>query len=455
MKKALLIAASMATAGLYAQDNALNFDGSNDYVSSPYSGITGNSARTVEAMIRTTTVSDPNQGGTQMVIYDMGTMGTGTRFTFNVLWNNTIRLEVGGSGMNGTTSVNDGSWHHVAVVYSPGGSNPIKLYVDGTLDAQGTISTTVATSASSTSYVGMRCDAVHGFDGDIDELRVWNRALTATEIAANSSTFLCGGESGLDLYYQFNAGNAGGNNANVTMATDAAGSNDGTLTGFALSGSSSNWISTGRNLVGGPTSSSQALSGCSSVTLPSNGHVVSASGTYRDTVANSVGCDSIITYTVTLAQVNTIVTQSGNALSATLGLDGYQWIDCATGDSIPGASSYRYVPTQNGSYAALITQNGCTDTSDCFEITGIGLTENATSELVAYPNPSVDGNIYFELIPSASTSTIRVYDLRGALIKDVQVAPNTTNVSIQLPSGTYTLQHTAGDRVSTSTVSVL
>ncbi len=74
-------------------------------------------------------------------------------------------LEVGGNGLSGVTAVNDGYWHHVAVVYDPNATNNYKLYVDGALDAQGNL--TVATNTSSGTYIqiGKRVDGSNPFTG--------------------------------------------------------------------------------------------------------------------------------------------------------------------------------------------------------------------------------------------------------------------------------------------------
>ena len=62
--------------------NGLDFDGVNDYVQTTYSGISGSSARTVEARINTTANCNPTNGGTQNIITDWGVQTTRGRFTF-------------------------------------------------------------------------------------------------------------------------------------------------------------------------------------------------------------------------------------------------------------------------------------------------------------------------------------------------------------------------------------
>ncbi len=46
----------------------------------------------------------------------------------------------------------------------------------------------------------------------------------------------------------------------------------------------------------------------------------------------------------------------------------YQWMDCTLNTLIPGAVEQSYFPTSSGSYAVIVTLNGCVDTSDCVEL---------------------------------------------------------------------------------------
>ena len=96
----------------------------------------------------------------------------------------TIALSVGGlsnGNLAGTRSVNDGQWHHVAGVYD--GIN-LFLYVDGTLDASAPATGIMAQNnypvciGENAQMPGRR------WNGWIDEVSIYNRALTASEIQA-------------------------------------------------------------------------------------------------------------------------------------------------------------------------------------------------------------------------------------------------------------------------------
>ena len=80
------------------------------------------------------------------------------------------------------------------------------------------------------------------FDGQMDEVRIWSTTRSATEIQSLMNSELCGTETGLIAYYDFNQGTAGGSNGSITTLTDKTGNNDGTLNGFTKSGSTSNFV---------------------------------------------------------------------------------------------------------------------------------------------------------------------------------------------------------------------
>lgn len=118
------------------------------------------------------------------------------------------------------------------------------------------------------------------------------------------------------------------------------------------------------------------------------------SGTYYDTLTNSCGEDSIITTNLTVTPVDVTVSVSG--LTMTAGATGatYQWIDCGTMAPISGATTQGYTATANGSYAVIVTQSSCSDTSACINITGIGIEELQQQVVVnASPNPFTDQTI--------------------------------------------------------------
>lgn len=289
---------------LYSQNVGLNFDGTDDYVQTSYSGISGSSARTVEAWVRTSANCDPNNGGKQVVICDYGTASTGARFTFNILFNNAIRIEIQGSGLNGTKAINDGKWHHVAAVFDPSSSSaPYRLLVDGVLDVAGTISTSISTGTTNKFMIGKRVDNINYFNGDIDEVRFYNISRTDSAIKADMNKEYCNGKpASMVAYYKLNEGSAGGSNSGNTTATDySKNANNGTLYNFSLStGSASNWV-TGAGLKNaGSTYKTLNAYACFKYVSPSGKRTWFLNGTYADTIPNTGNCDSVLTIKLTI-----------------------------------------------------------------------------------------------------------------------------------------------------------
>jgi parallel beta-helix repeat protein len=167
------------TAGKFG--NALNFVAAdNDYISIiGYKGITSTNARTCAAWIKSSSAS-------HMAIMSWGANSLGEKWTFRVTDAEHIRVEVNGGGIYGDTDVIDGNWHHVAVVWENDGSPYIsdaKLYVDGQ-EENTTCSNDEPVDTASSADVKIGDCFVTGrfFNGSIDDVRLYDRALTKSEI---------------------------------------------------------------------------------------------------------------------------------------------------------------------------------------------------------------------------------------------------------------------------------
>jgi len=533
------VAIALFWVGSAKAQNALSLDGTNDFVQTTYSGISGNSARTVEAWINTTANANPSNGGSQQIITDWGGTSTGARFTFNVLWADAIRLEVAGNGLSGTIAVNDGQWHHVACVYDPMATNSVKLYVDGVLDVEGNLTVSVSTGSTVDMRIGNRVDGARYFDGEIDEVRVWSTAMSQSQISSAMSNELCNLGSTLEAYYTFNQGTAAGTNTGLTVLNDESGNgNNGTLTNFALSGATSNWVagapigagftssfqtvsnctnyfwsannvtytssgnyianltnaagcdstahldltvtsnnsgtifidncgpyvwaSTGMTYstsgvytdsgytnaagcdsvaildltVGADNTGSETVNSCGTFTWPANGLTYTQTGTYTETVTNASGCDSVITLNLTVTLIDTAITTNGlTQLSVAQTSGTYQWIDCATNMPISGATSSSYTPTVDGSYACILTDNSCSDTTRCITITNVGIEDFDKEVIRMYQEGKT-----LTLVPlTKGKNAVELIDVAGRTHYSTEVWANTPIVitTEDYPKGIY------------------
>lgn len=86
---------------------------------------------------------------------------------------------------DGAPSLLDGQWHHLVGTYD---LKTVRLYVDGVQVGTGTPHTAPIAYASFTNknlYIGgFICGETSSHIGDLDEVRIWDKALTRTEVRA-------------------------------------------------------------------------------------------------------------------------------------------------------------------------------------------------------------------------------------------------------------------------------
>ncbi|MEO1514632.1 MAG: LamG-like jellyroll fold domain-containing protein [Bacteroidota bacterium] len=181
--------------------NALSLNGSTAYAEADsYKGITGGAARTYEAWIKTT----ENTGA----IIANGINSSGEKWIIYVQ-NSQLRAEINGAYIRGTTLLDDGEWHHIAVVLDNSGGatlGDVVLYVDGqveTLSGSANTTNTINTASSQNVWIGIDHHN-RFFDGMIDEVRIWSVARSQADIRSNMHLTLSGTETGLETYLQFN-----------------------------------------------------------------------------------------------------------------------------------------------------------------------------------------------------------------------------------------------------------
>lgn len=153
-------------------------------------------------------------------------------------------------------------------------------------------------------------------------------------------------------------------------------------------------------------------------------------------LSSSAGCDSIVFLDLVINPDLSIVynwnTLTSNALNAN-----FQWLDCDSGyAAIPGETNALFVAKKVGSYAVEVTQNGCTDTSNCYFIDQIGWEENALGQLVVYPNPTTHKFIRIDNLPKEAV--IEIYDNAGSLLRILGTSEEVVDISFLSP-GTYVL----------------
>jgi hypothetical protein len=112
---------------------------------------------------------------------------------------------------------------------------------------------------------------------------------------------------------------------------------------------------------------------------------------------------------------DTAVMQNGATLSSEIPGAAYQWIDCDNGNSpISGATGQSFTASSNGHYAVIIIQGSCRDTSSCFSITTVGMSENQKVGIEIFPEPTT-GIFYFKIhgLNPETQAMINISDIFG------------------------------------------
>ncbi len=223
-----------------APATGLALDGTNDYVVTPNlnAQMPGTDV-TIEVWFKANTAG--------VIITELGQSVPNSNWhdsQIEILSNGEVKVRVWSLASVSLGTAAFGTWHHAAVRY-----NSVTQTLDGVLD--GVASSLIVSGNRSRPtdqyYAFGAADNTNlgsgaAFNGVIDEVRIWNRALCTGEIVNNMYCELDGSQTGLVAYYKFNQGAQDTDNTGITSVTDASGNNfHATLENSALTSTASNW----------------------------------------------------------------------------------------------------------------------------------------------------------------------------------------------------------------------
>ena len=171
--------AAWTTAG--KNGNALSFDGANDMVSIADNSVLDVATVTLMAWVRPTTLGDwrtavlkESNGGLAYALYAEDNLSRPAAY-----------INLGQDrDATGTTALVANTWTHIAMTYD---GTAIGFYTNGALVATTTVSGTLATSTQPL-RIGGNAIWSEFFAGQIDDVRVYNRALSLAEIQSGMNT---------------------------------------------------------------------------------------------------------------------------------------------------------------------------------------------------------------------------------------------------------------------------
>ncbi len=438
--------------------DALDFDGAGDYISVPNSTSLENYVTTGELTIEfwlnlsnldspATIISKRNSSNNAGFIFE----SSGSNIVPLVRFGNSWGLVPFAPTFN--------QWQHVAVVAEE--NVGISTYIDGVLigfqSATGTFS---GSGAAMTIGEELQTSSNRFLDGQLDEIRIWSVARSCTEINSFMNCELTGAESGLEAYYQFNQGIDGGTNTGETTLDDlTANNNDGTLLGFALSGTTSNWIAPGGVTTG------NTCAGLVGPIMDVQGNSVSITSgdttpdTADDTDFGDVSISSNKPITYIIENTGTAnLTLDGSPIIAISGTNVSEFVvtSQATSPVTSGGGTttftIEFTPTATGIRSAMVTieNEDCANDPYTFDIQGAGVNPAAalnfdgTNDVISVANESnfdlttvtLEAKVYVDAYSSYPKFIAK--RVAGNLNYDWGLTNNAGNIQLQSSIGTFT-----------------
>ena len=164
-------------------DGALNFDGSDDHISVPSSGVYDFGSQLTVCIW--THVNTLGNTGSFVNKADGVVPYTKLEFNFNLETDGRVRFWISGNGINAfnfafsADPISTNTWHHACGVYT---GTTIQVFVDGV--AGNSVAETSGNIYRGTEplRIGRANFIGDGLDGDIDDVRIYSRSLSAAEI---------------------------------------------------------------------------------------------------------------------------------------------------------------------------------------------------------------------------------------------------------------------------------
>lgn len=302
MKEKLLtlLAFLFLCSAVSAQRSALYFDGVDDYLLvKGNSKLNGPARITIETWIYSSNFNTSPCADCAPIVWNQGKayrFGTGNTRVVNFTLNSTS----GAVTLSSTTTLNINKWYHIAGTYD---GNKMFIYINGV--ATDSLASSFSIQYNSSTDDVWIADPATGWGGILEETRIWDYARSKKEIQESMIKKFPSTTSGLVLSYGYEDGVPYKKNTSVTTIKDnSSNGNDGAINSFKLEDTVSNFV-LGRSYCDTAVYSKFNASQCIKYTMPSKKRSVTKSGVYKDTIISQKGCDSIMTITVTILNSST------------------------------------------------------------------------------------------------------------------------------------------------------
>lgn len=420
------------TANSTLAGKSISFNGSGDNISTanePALEISGD--MTIEMWVKPANFS-ARRNPFNKAYGGMGTITQEIGGTLNFYWGTAGANASPYQGFNSISTLNLNQWNHIALVRDLNG-NQLRWYINGVLTSTDIPAYSAAVVGNSPIIIGSGYTS--GYDGEIDEVRLWNTARTTAEIQNNRNTTINPGSPGLALYWNFDE-----SPANSTTVYDASGNN---ATGLFSVGTATR-VNSSAPLI--PSYTWTPATGLNTT----NGNIVTANPsstqTYTVSAHSPHGCGaSTATQTVSV-NPNPIPNPSANSpcvgqtlsLSASGG-NSFTWSGPTSFSSSSQSPSRTNANlAMSGTYSVTVSDaNSCT------------ATDNVSVTVKTNPTISVNNATICEGSTAVLTATIS--PAGGTYLWSTNATSASINISPSPSSQNYNVTYTAGNGCQSST----
>ena len=335
------------------------------------------------------------------------------------------------------TVIEADTWYHVVVGFLDPES--MVIYVDNQ-EVSGTYSGTITNIQykSGNAVFGIGSNETSKFSGKIDDVRIYNRYFDPLEI---DSLF----NFAFNLVYNETDAAEICEGSSYTFGTQTL-TEEGEYVEIFETALGCDSLVTLTLTVNPVYNITETVEICNGDVYTWEGNDYSTAGTHTITLTTVNGCDSIRKLTLTVFTVDTSVTVNQSTLTANA-TGKYQWVDCSNNQAISGETNQSFTPAQTGDYSVEITQNSCVDTSSCYNIVITSIAENDFgANITVYPNPA-SGFITVEIPELSESYRVTLIDMLGRVLLEDNLTGTSKRIDLAAyANGVYflTVEQTQG-----------
>ena len=279
-----------------------------------------------------------------------------------------------------------------------------------------------------------------------DTFTYFGQQITTAGLHTHVTTAANGCDSTVGVFLTLNLSASGSDSATICSGDSVlfAGqvlSTTGIYTGVFNSANGCDSIVQFSLTVNAPFTTNTSETICEGDTVFHGSQVLTQPGTYPETFSAINGCDSLVVLTLSFHAVDTSVLQSGITLTANQFSNSYQWLVCDNNfAAIPGATQQSFTPGVNGSYAVVVSDGVCSDTSSCHFVLAVGIAHFLASKVAISPNPT-HGSFQIQRLDGTAIGDFRVMGIDGKQVFVGHADVDQVEIGLEtMPKGMYFLE---------------